>query len=97
VRLRKLLAQLVAGEDVRNQMSEEMAAGFTPVDAKDAQADLAQVWPPDSLVLVKRKSLGSMLGSVYRIRKGDHAWLISFAVDKEGKVAIFADAPDQEY
>ncbi len=97
VRLRKLLAQLVAGEDVRNQMSEEMAAGFTPVDAKDAQADLTQVWPPDSLVLVKRKSLGSMLGSVYRIRKGDHAWLISFAVDKEGKVAIFADAPDQEY
>ncbi len=94
-RLRKLLAQLVAGEDVGSQMSP--AAALTPEEAKDVQSELKQVWPPDSVILVKRKPLSEMVGSVYRIRKGDHAWLITFALDKNGKVAIFADSPDQEY
>lgn len=96
-RLRKLLAQMVAGEDVRSQMSGEMAAGLTPEDAKDVQSELKEVWPPDSVVLVKRRQLGNMLGSVYRIRKGDHALLITYGLDKDGKVALFADSPDQEY
>jgi len=47
--------------------------------------------------LVKRKSLGDMVGSLHRIRKGDRAWLITFALEKDGKVATFADSPDQEY
>ena len=96
-RLKKLLAQIVAGEDVRSQMTTEMAAALTPDDAKDVQSEMKQVWPPDSLVLVKRRPVGDVTGSVYRIRKGDHTWLITFALDKDGKVAIFADSFDQEY
>ncbi len=96
-RLRKLLAQMVAGEDVRSQMSVEMAAALTPDEAKDVQSEMKQVWPPDSFVLVKRRPVGDMVGSVYRVSKGDKAWLITYAEDKNGKVAIFADSVDQEY
>jgi hypothetical protein len=95
--LRKLLDQMAAGEDVRSQMSPEMAAALTPEEAKDVQSELNPLWPPDSLVLVKRRPLGNFLGSVYRIRKGDHSLLITYGLDKEGKVALFADSPDQEY
>jgi hypothetical protein len=95
--LNKLLGQLAAGDDVRNQLSTEMAAGFTPDDAKDVQAELKDVWPPDSLVLVKRIPYHGGVASAYRIRKGDHSLLITYAIDKDGKVTIFADSPDQEY
>jgi CubicO group peptidase (beta-lactamase class C family) len=95
--MKKLLGKLAAGEDVRSDLSTEMAAALTPDEAKDVQSELKPVWPPDSVVLVKRKQLGDMLGSVYRIRKGDHALLITYGLDKNGKVALFADSPDQEY
>ena len=95
--LKKLLAQLAAGEDVRSQLSAEMAAALTPEETKDVQSELKEVWPADSVVLVIRKPLGNGLGSVYRIRKGDHALLITYGLDKDGKVALFADSPDQEY
>ena len=95
--LKKLLAQLAAGEDVRSQLSPELAAALTPDETKDVQSELKDVWPADSLVLVIRKPVGSGIGSVYRIRKGDHARLITYGLDKEGKVALFADSPDQEY
>ena len=95
--LKKFLAQLVAGEDVHAQLSSEMAAVLTPEEAKDVQAELKEVWPPDSLVLVKRQPYGDSVASAYRVRKGDHALIITYALDKNGKVAIFADSPDQEY
>jgi CubicO group peptidase (beta-lactamase class C family) len=97
VGLKKLLAQMAAGEDVRSQLSTEMAAGVTDDDTKDLQSDLKPVWPPDSIVLVKRRPVGDMTGSVYRIRKGDNALLITYGLDKSGKVALFADSPNQEY
>jgi len=95
--LKKLLAQLAAGEDVHAQLSTEMAAALTPDEAKDVQMELKPVWPPDSLELVKRQPFGDSVASAYRIRKGDHALIITYALDKDGKVAIFADSPDQEY
>ena len=95
--LKRLLAQLVAGEDVHTQLSTEMAAALTPDEAKDVQMELQPVWPPDSLVLVKRQPFGDSVASAYRIRKGDHALIITYGLDKDGKVAIFADSPDQEY
>ncbi len=95
--LKKLLAKLAAGEDVRSQLSPDLAAALTPDETKDVQSELKDVWPADSLVLVIRKPVGSGIGSVYRIRKGDHARLITYGLDKEGKVALFADSPDQEY
>ena len=95
--LKQLLGQLAVGQDVHSQLSSEMAAGFTPDDAKDVQADLKDVWPLDSLVLVKRIPYHGGVASAYRIRKRDHSLLITYALDKDGKVAIFADSPDQEY
>ena len=95
--MKKLLAQIAAGDDVRSQLSPELAAALTPDETRDVQSELKDVWPSDSLVLVIRKSLSSGIGSVYRIRKGDHALLITYALDKAGKVTLFANAPDQEY
>jgi CubicO group peptidase (beta-lactamase class C family) len=95
--LKKLLAQMAAGDDVRSQLSAEMAAALTPDDLKDVQAELKPVWPPDSVVLVKRRPVSDMIGSVYRVRKGDNALLITYGLDKNGRVALFADSPDQEY
>ncbi len=95
--LKTLLGQLAAGSDVRSQLSTEMAAALTPDEAKDVQAELKDVWPPDSLVLVKRIPYHGAVASAYRIRKGNHSMLITYALDKEGKVSIFADSADQEY
>jgi len=95
--LKKFLAQLVGGEDVHAQLSSEMAAVLTPDAAKDVQAELEEIWQPDSLVLVKRQPYGDLVASAYRVRKGDHALIITYALDKNGKVAIFGDSPDQEY
>ena len=95
--LKKFAAQLVAGEDVHAQLSGEMAAALTPDEAKDVQAELANVWPADSVVLVKRSTMGEMTVSAYRIRKGGNSLLVTYALDKDGKVAIFADYPDREY
>jgi hypothetical protein len=55
------------------------------------------VWPSDSVVLVIRNQIGSGIASAYRIRKGDHAVLITYGLDKDGKVSPFADPLDQEY
>ena len=74
-----------------------LAAALTPDETKDVQSELKEVWPSDSLVLVIRKPLGSRIASCYRIHKGDHAMLITYGLDKDGKVSLFANAPDQEY
>ena len=95
--LKKLLAQLVAGEDVRSQLTSEMAAALSPDETNDLRSGLKDVWPSDSVVLVIRKQIGNGVASAYRIRKGDHAMLITYGLDKSGKVSLFADAPDQEY
>ena len=82
---------------MRSQLSAEMAAAFTPDELKEVQSELKEVWPPDSLVLLKRQTVGDMVASAYRVRKGDLALIITFGLDKNGKVALFADSPDQEY
>ncbi len=95
--LKKLLAQIASGEDVRSQLSSEMAAALGPEEIKDLRSELKDVLPSDSVVLVIRKQIGSGVASAYRIRKGDHAILITYGLDKDGKVTLFANAPDQQY
>lgn len=95
--LKRLLAQIVAGEDIRSQLSTELAAAFTPDDFKDLQSELKPAWPPDSLALVKRIQIGDRTISAYRVRKGDNALLVTFELGKDGKVARLGDSPDQEY
>ena len=95
--LKKLLAQLAAGEDVRSQMSTELAADLTPEALKVLRVEMKDVLPPDSLELVIRKTFASGVASCYRIRKGDHALLVTYQLDKAGKISMFRDSPDQEY
>ena len=95
--VKRLLRQLAAGEDVRGQLSTDLAADLTPDAIKDLQFELKDVLPPDSIELVIRKPIGSGIASCYRIRKADHAMLITYALDKDGKVALLMDSPDQEY
>lgn len=95
--LKKLLAQLAAGDDVNSLLSTELAADLTPEALKDVHFEVKDVWPADSLVLVRRIPYGAGVASLYRIRKGDHAELITYGQDKDGKVSLFADASDQEY
>jgi hypothetical protein len=94
---KRLLAQLAAGEDVRSQLSTELAAALSADDFKDVQSELKDVWPPDSFALVLRKPYGTGVASLYRIRKGEHSLLITYGLGKDGKVALLADSPDQEY
>jgi hypothetical protein len=95
--LSRLLAQIVGGDDVRSQLSTEMAAGFSADDMKDLQSKLKPAWPPDSLALVIRRQIGERTISAYRIRKGDNASLVTYELGKDGKVARLGDSPDQEY
>lgn len=95
--LKKLLAQVAQGQDVRSQLTPELAAALTPDDVKDWQASLAKVWLPDSLELVLRKELNGMTGSSYRIRKKNEAAIITYAIGKDGKVAMLDISPDQQY
>ncbi len=95
--LKKLLAQIVAGEDVRSQLSAEMASALTPDEARDVQSELKPLWPPDSLALVKRIQIGDRTISAYRVRKGDNVLLVTYELGKDGKVALLGDSPDQEY
>lgn len=95
--LKKLLTGVMAGEDVHDQLTAETAADFTADDVKELQADLAKVWPADSLVLVRRLSRGDINYSLYRIRKGDQALIITYGVNKDGKVSRLGTSPDQEY
>jgi hypothetical protein len=94
---KRLLAQIAAGDDVRSKVSPELAADFTPDEVKDVQLELKNVWPPEAFVLVLRKPYGAGVASLYRISKGDHALLITYGLDKDGKVSLFADSPNQEY
>ena len=95
--LKKLLGQIVAGEDIHGQLSADMAAAMSPEDQKDMQSDLKTVWPADSIALVLRKQIGDRTISAYRIRKGDGALLITYELNKDGKVAMLRDSPDQDY
>jgi CubicO group peptidase (beta-lactamase class C family) len=97
VNLKTLLGQLAAGEDLRSQLSTELAAELTPEAVMDLRSEMKDVLPPDSLELVIRKTLASGVASCYRIRKGNHAMLVTYQSDKSGKVSIFMDSPDQEY
>jgi CubicO group peptidase (beta-lactamase class C family) len=95
--LKKFLGQLASGNDVQGQLSPDVAAGLTPDDMTDVRLEVNDVWPQDSLELVRRIPYGDGVASLYRIRKGHSSLLITYAVSKDGKVALFADSPDQDY
>ena len=95
--LKGFLSKVMAGSDIHDQLTADMSAALTPDDVKELQADLAKIWPADSLVLVRRVSRGDTTYSLFRVRKSDQALIITYGVKKDGKVASFGTSPDQEY
>jgi hypothetical protein len=95
-RLVKLLDEVVAGKDIRPEMSPELAAAMTP----EAMKSLKKLWPGGTLTLVKREKGpegGPQWVSTYRLRKGNDAVLVVFGVDAGGKIAFLARTQDREY
>jgi CubicO group peptidase (beta-lactamase class C family) len=96
--LKMLLDQLATGQDVKSQLTPELAARITPESSKTIQSRLAAVLPPDSAVLVSRDELpDGRLRSQYRFSKNGETLLIVYGLDKTGKVASLGFSPDQEY
>ncbi|HEY2858726.1 MAG TPA: serine hydrolase domain-containing protein [Terracidiphilus sp.] len=99
-RLRKLLDEIVAGKDIRPEVSGQLAAVITPEMAKRAQDRLSKLWPGGTLTLVKRvkgPDGGPQWISTYRVRKGDDAMLLVFGVGADGKIPTLGLQPDREF
>ena len=99
-RLKKLLDEIVAGQDIRPEVSTELAAIITPEMAKHAQDRLSKLWPGGTLTLVKRDKGpqgGPQWISTYRLKKGDDAMLVVFGVGADGKIPALGLRPDREY
>ena len=98
--LAKLLDQVLAGDDIRPQTTDQLAARITPDASKWVQHRLSTLWPGGTLILVKRTPSPDGAGqstSVFRISKGTDAVLIFFGLDSKGKVATLRTAPDRDY
>jgi CubicO group peptidase (beta-lactamase class C family) len=99
-RLRKLLDEIVAGKDIRPEVSAQLAAIITPEMAKRAQDRLSKLWPGGTLALVKRDKGpdgGPQWISTYRLSKGGDALQVVFAVGADGKIPTLGLHPDREY
>jgi CubicO group peptidase (beta-lactamase class C family) len=101
-RLRKFLDEIVAGQDVRPELSPEFAATLTPDEQKSWRQRFARLWPGGTLTLVRRVPGVVALGgpqwvSTYRLSKGDDAMLILFGVRPDGKIPVLGTSPNREY
>lgn len=99
-RLAQVLDQLAAGKDIRSQATPQLAAHITPDATKDAQQRLSKLWPGGTLTLVKRtlsSGTAKAATSMFRIKKNGNAALITFGLDRNGKVSRLGISPDREY
>jgi len=99
-RLKKLLDEIVAGTDIRPETIPQLAALFTPDEAKQMQQRMATLWPGGTLTLVKRdKGIegGAQWISTYRLSKGSDAMLLLFGLRADGKIADLGRMPNREY
>lgn len=97
MRLEKLLNEIVAGRDIRAEMTPQLSAAIT---TDEMQRSLGKLWPGGTLTLVRRE-LGtegeSRLVSWYRLSKGGDAALLVFGVGADGKVSTFVKLRNREY
>jgi CubicO group peptidase (beta-lactamase class C family) len=98
--LRKLLNEIVPGEDIRAETTPQLAARMTPDALKDLQKALAKLWPGGTLQLVKRDrdpSGESQSASWYRLTKSGESVLLVFGLAANEKVSLFVRVPNREY
>lgn len=98
-RVRKVLGQIVAAEDIRPQTTPELAELMTPESRRAVQARLSKLWPGGTLTLVQRKASepGGVGVSTFRLTKGAEALLINVGLNSNGKIAVLGFSPDREY
>lgn len=99
-RLKKLMDEIVAGTDIRQETSPELANRLTPEDAKHYQQSLAKFWPAGRITLVRRDKGAEKdprLVSIYRLSKGSDAVLLVFGLGADGNIATFHFMPNREY
>ncbi len=98
--VKKLLDQIAAGEDIRPQVSAQLAAMITPEMSMRVKERLSALWPGGTLTLVKRVPSPAGNGltvSTYRVRKGEDGMLLVYGMGADGKIATLGLAPDREY
>jgi len=98
--VRALLDQLVAGADIRSQVTPDFAANITPEMIKQLQNILAPVWPGGTLTLVKRQpspGSASPIESTFRISRGPNSLLIRCSRNQEGKIDPLGISPDRPW
>jgi len=99
-RLRKLLSQLVSGDDVQAEVTPQLAGFLTPEARRSGVARLSKIWPGGTITLVKRQAPATPGGvevSTYRVTKGAEALLIPFGINAEGKISVLGLAADREF
>jgi CubicO group peptidase (beta-lactamase class C family) len=97
-KVKKLLDQIASGDDIRPQATPQLAARMTPDAMARARQRLSKLWPGGTLTLVKRESdPPNQPVSTFRLRKGDDAALIIYALDADGKISTLGLAPNREY
>lgn len=98
--VRKLLDELVAGTDIRAQVTPGLAAVITPDMTKGLQHFLTPMWPGGTLTLVQREAAREVPGTIastFRISKGANSLLVRYGRNPEGKIAILDFAPDSPW
>jgi CubicO group peptidase (beta-lactamase class C family) len=98
--VRALLDQLVAGADIRSQVTPDLAAIITPEMNKRVQRILAPVWPGGTLSLVQRQPAPGSPGTIestFRISKNSDSLLIRYGRNADGKIAILGISPDRPW
>src|ERR1700730_12545477 len=95
-RLGVLLDQIVAGKDVKDQLSPKLVALFTPEVHESVVRELQLVWPADAVTLVSRTDSGGIKVSRYRIGRGNERRIVRFGLAADGKVATIKLQPDPD-
>lgn len=98
--VRKLLDQIVAGTDIRGQVTAELSAVVTPDAIKGVRHFLTPLWPGGTLTLVRREEAPDVPGTVtstFRIKKGANSLLIDYGRNAEGKIAVLGFSPDRDW
>ncbi|MGB2663156.1 MAG: serine hydrolase domain-containing protein [Candidatus Acidiferrum sp.] len=96
VRLGALLDKIVAGKDVRDQMTPARAAILTPDATRFFAQTVRLIWPSESQTLVSRTETNGVTVSSYRIIKNNESRIVTFGLGTDGKIADFGIRPDPD-
>lgn len=97
--LTTLLNSIESGASLDTRDGSEFN-GFASESVAQMRHRIAPLWPGGSLTLVARSPSAddsSLLVSLFRLSKGAHSLLVTFALDAKGRVESLTFEPDREY